>query len=163
VFVAREGDEIQLAATEPVSKREEEEPPAPTTPVRPHVLVVEDDWMVRDLIRDILNAEDYVVDQAGTGREAIARVESHQPDLVLLDMRMPEMDGFEVLRHIRGSQSAAEVPVIMLTASEDQESIEKGFRDGANDYMTKPFTPSQLRARISGWLRRSASGEKTVD
>jgi DNA-binding response OmpR family regulator len=115
--------------------------------------------MLRDLVRDILTPEDYVVDLAGTGREALDRIEREIPDLLLLDMRMPEMDGFEVLRWIRSSDRLRDIPVIMLTASDDEAYIAQGFREGASDYMVKPFTPSQLRARVNEWLNRSAAGE----
>lgn len=158
VFFAREGDELTLQEKQASQPARGDQMAAPTIPRKLRVLAVDDDVVIRELIKEILQTDDYVVDMAGDGEEAFMIMESRPPDLVLLDMMMPHMDGFEVLRRMRSSDSTKTLPVVMLTAHGDEECIEEGFAAGATDYMLKPFSPAQLRARISGWLRRAAQG-----
>jgi DNA-binding response OmpR family regulator len=121
---------------------------------RKHVLVVEDESNIRDTLRFNLSREGYRVSEASTGGEAIREVESASPDVVLLDVMLPEMSGFEVCRRIRRTSS---VPIIMLTAKDQESEKVLGLGLGADDYLTKPFSLHELYARIQAVLRRSSA------
>ncbi len=116
------------------------------------ILVVDDEPRMRRFMRMNLDLEGYRVIEANNGMEAIDRVREDLPDLVLLDVMMPEMDGFEALRLIRKTSS---VPIIMLTVKGDEEDRVRGLELGADDYVTKPFSPRELASRIKAVLRRS--------
>ncbi|MGC8879664.1 MAG: response regulator transcription factor [Anaerolineae bacterium] len=116
------------------------------------ILVVDDEPRMRRFIHMNLDLEGYRVLEAGNGLEAIKRVREDLPDLVLLDVMMPEMDGFEVLREIR---QFSNVPVIMLTVKGDEDDKVRGLELGADDYVTKPFGPRELSSRIKAVLRRA--------
>jgi DNA-binding response OmpR family regulator len=116
------------------------------------VLVIDDDPQVRTLVSRLLRHEGYEVIEAGDAGEALQQVDNREPDLVLLDVVMPQVDGIDLLAEIR-SRSA--VPVIMLTALGDEADRILGLRSGADDYMVKPFSPGELSARIESVLRRS--------
>ena len=116
------------------------------------VLVVDDEAPIQRFVRAELEAQGYQVLTAGSGAEALARIEEDRPDLVLLDVMMPEMDGFETLRRLR---QHSPVPVIMLTARGSDTDKVRGLQAGADDYITKPFNPEELTARIAAVLRRS--------
>ncbi|NEC29652.1 response regulator transcription factor [Streptomyces sp. SID8111] len=116
------------------------------------VLVVDDDPTVAEVVAGYLDRAGYVVDRAGDGPAALARAETHRPDLVVLDLMLPGMDGLEVCRRIRGH---GPVPVIMLTARGDEEDRILGLEVGADDYVTKPFSPRELVLRVESVLRRS--------
>ncbi len=116
------------------------------------ILVVDDEPRMRRFMRMNLDLEGYRVIEASNGMEAIDRVREDLPDLVLLDVMMPEMDGFEALRFIRKTSS---VPIIMLTVKGDEEDRVRGLELGADDYVTKPFSPRELASRIKAVLRRS--------
>ncbi|MEX0782794.1 MAG: response regulator transcription factor [Dehalococcoidia bacterium] len=121
------------------------------------ILLVDDEQNIRELAALYLEKEGFVVDFAADGREAIQRFQHVQPNLVLLDVMMPGMDGFEVCRELRRD---SDVPVLMLTArSEDVDKI-VGLELGADDYMTKPFNPRELVARVKAILRRYDSGNR---
>jgi DNA-binding response OmpR family regulator len=116
------------------------------------ILVVDDDLPTRKLLRELLTIEGYAVDEAGDGTTAIAKVASFAPDLLLLDVMMPGQDGFDVLTSLRRT---TEVPVIFLTAKDNENDRVVGLRLGADDYVVKPFSPPELAARIRSVLRRS--------
>jgi two-component system KDP operon response regulator KdpE len=116
------------------------------------ILVVDDEPRMRRFMRMNLDLEGYRVIEANNGMEAVDRVREDLPDLVLLDVMMPEMDGFEALRLIRKTSS---VPIIMLTVKGDEEDRVRGLELGADDYVTKPFSPRELASRIKAVLRRS--------
>jgi len=116
------------------------------------ILIADDDRQLRRTVRAYLEDAGFSVLVAENGREALFRVRQDQPDLVLLDVMMPEMDGFEAARLIR-KESA--VPIIMLTARDDEADQTVGLELGADDYVTKPFSPRVLVARIKAALRRS--------
>ena len=121
------------------------------------ILLVDDEQNIRELAALYLEKEGFTVDFAADGREAIQRFQQVQPNLVLLDVMMPGMDGFEVCRELRRE---SDVPVLMLTArSEDVDKI-VGLELGADDYMTKPFNPRELVARVKAILRRYDSGNR---
>src|SRR6266542_6573399 len=121
---------------------------------RPTVLVVDDDERVRALCVAALSGEFEVV-TAGDGKQALAAVYQKRPDAVLLDVTMPVLDGWETCRRIR---DLADVPVIMLTAHGADHDVVRGLDAGADDYVTKPFRPLQLAARIRAVLRRKRRG-----
>ncbi len=116
------------------------------------ILVVDDEPRMRRFIHMNLDLEGYQVLEASNGLEAIKRVREDLPDLVLLDVMMPEMDGFETLREIR---QFSNVPVIMLTVKGDEDDKVRGLELGADDYVTKPFGPRELSSRIKAVLRRA--------
>ena len=118
------------------------------------ILVVDDESTLRNTVRAYLEAEGYTVQTANDGRKALDTFRSFQPDLVVLDIMLPELDGLEVLRQLRQS---SEVYVIMLTARADEIDKIVGLTLGADDYVTKPFSPRELVARIKSALRRLGS------
>ncbi|MFE9771809.1 response regulator transcription factor [Streptomyces sp. NPDC005931] len=116
------------------------------------VLVVDDDPTVAEIVTGYLDRAGYVVDRAGDGPDALARAAAHWPDLVVLDLMLPGMDGLEVCRRMRGH---GPVPVIMLTARGDEDDRILGLEVGADDYVTKPFSPRELVLRVESVLRRA--------
>ena len=116
------------------------------------ILVVDDEARMRRFVRMNLELEGFQVSEAGTGLEALERVRDDLPDLVVLDVMMPEMDGFETLARLR---EISTVPVIMLTVKGDEEDRIRGLELGADDYVTKPFSPRELASRIRAVLRRA--------
>jgi DNA-binding response OmpR family regulator len=118
------------------------------------VLIVEDEPDIRDLITHHLVREGYRCRTATTGADALRRIKSTVPDLVVLDLMLPEMDGLEVCRRIRADPGAASVPIIMLTAKADEVDRIVGLELGADDYISKPFSPKELVARVRAVLRR---------
>ncbi|MEV5355377.1 response regulator transcription factor [Streptomyces sp. NPDC052693] len=115
------------------------------------ILVVDDDPTVAEVVAGYLDRAGYVVDRAEDGPTALARAAAHRPDLVVLDLMLPGMDGLEVCRRIRGQ---GPVPVIMLTARGDEDDRILGLEVGADDYVTKPFSPRELVLRVESVLRR---------
>ncbi|MFI7409498.1 response regulator transcription factor [Streptomyces sp. NPDC049627] len=116
------------------------------------VLVVDDDPTVAEIVTGYLDRAGYVVDRAGDGPDALALAAAHWPDLVVLDLMLPGMDGLEVCRRMRGH---GPVPVIMLTARGDEDDRILGLEVGADDYVTKPFSPRELVLRVESVLRRT--------
>ncbi|WTB81063.1 response regulator transcription factor [Streptomyces cellulosae] len=116
------------------------------------VLVVDDDPTVAEIVTGYLDRAGYVVDRADDGPDALARAAAHRPDLVVLDLMLPGMDGLEVCRRMRGQ---GPVPVIMLTARGDEDDRILGLEVGADDYVTKPFSPRELVLRVGSVLRRA--------
>ncbi|MFG3658434.1 response regulator transcription factor [Streptomyces sp. NPDC047706] len=116
------------------------------------VLVVDDDPTVAEVVSGYLDRAGYVVDRAGDGPDALARATAHWPDLVVLDLMLPGMDGLEVCRRMR---VRGPVPVIMLTARGDEDDRILGLEVGADDYVTKPFSPRELVLRVESVLRRT--------
>lgn len=117
------------------------------------ILVVDDDPHIRDVLRFALVREGYLVTEAADGRAALAAVERDAPDLIVLDILMPEMDGLEVCRAIRKD---AAIPIIFLSSKDDEVDRIVGLELGGDDYMKKPFSPRELVARIKAVLRRGA-------
>jgi DNA-binding response OmpR family regulator len=116
------------------------------------VLVVEDDPTVAEVVRRYLERDGFDVEAVGDGREALARADERAPDLVVLDIMLPGLDGLEVCRKLR---SRTPVPVIMLTARGTEEDRVVGLELGADDYVAKPFSPRELAARVKAVLRRA--------
>lgn len=121
----------------------------------PLILVVDDERHITQLVRMNLEVEGFNVITASSGSEALDRVREDLPDLVLLDVRMPELDGFETLQLLR---EVSDVPVIMLTVRSEEEDIVRGLELGADDYVTKPFRARELSSRIRAVLRRTQGG-----
>ena len=121
------------------------------------ILVVEDEAAISRLVRRTLEAEGYVVQTADRGERALEILETERPDLIVLDLMMPGIDGFETLRRIRATSRVA---VIMLTARAADADRLKGFHSGADDYLTKPFNPDELVARVGAVLRRTVGAAK---
>ena len=131
------------------------------------ILLVDDEASIRELIRFNLERAGYRVQEATDGNEAINAVRQTKPDLVVLDLMLPGLDGLDVCRLVKGNRETAAIPIIMLTAKTEEVDKVIGLELGADDYMTKPFSPRELVARIKAVLRRSqkeqsASGELTV-
>jgi CheY-like chemotaxis protein len=120
------------------------------------VLVVDDDPDIRTLASHALSQDGHTVSQASSGREALALIAAEAPDLLVLDLLMPEQDGLEVLRILRAQPATARLPVMVLTSMDDEASTRAGFALGANDYLTKPFSVPQLAARVRACLARTA-------
>ncbi len=116
------------------------------------ILIVDDDPQARLLLTYILKRKGFEVMEAESGPAALVRVGSDSPDLVLLDVMMPGMDGFEVCTKLRSDPTVNRLPIVMLTAKTDVEAHERGMRAGANDYLTKPVHPDELVARIQAAL-----------
>ncbi|GAA4672490.1 response regulator transcription factor [Streptomyces youssoufiensis] len=132
-----------------------------------HLLVVDDEPTVRELLRTALRYADFAVEAAATGQEALDLAAQHTPDLVLLDVMLPDMDGFEVIRRLRAQPRSphpgrgGDVPVLFVTARGDRHDRLHGLHLGGDDYVTKPFDLEELIARIHAVLRRTR-GEQTA-
>jgi DNA-binding response OmpR family regulator len=125
-----------------------------TEGVMARILIVEDEAAIAGLLRDDLALEGYQVEIVGDGEAAIAAAASSRFDLVILDVMLPGKDGFEVCRELRGA--GGRMPIIMLTAKTQESDKVMGLEIGADDYVTKPFSPRELRARVKAALRRAA-------
>ncbi|MFE6128521.1 response regulator transcription factor [Streptomyces sp. NPDC056437] len=117
------------------------------------VLVVEDDPVIRAALTEVLSAHGYAIKTAHQGFEALREITQGRPDIVVLDLGLPDLDGLDVLRMIRG---ISRVPVLVATARDDDREVIRLLNAGADDYMVKPFSGGQLAARIAAVLRRSA-------
>ncbi|MCQ8182609.1 EAL domain-containing protein [Methylomonas sp. SURF-1] len=129
----------------------------PLVPNGPRVLVADDDRVMRAALQDILQQDGYTVDLAVTGRQAVALCARQMADLILMDAMMPEMDGFAACKAIRALPHGAEVPILMITALENEHSVELAFSTGANDFIPKPIHFTVLRKRIAHLLKASQS------
>jgi len=120
------------------------------------ILVVEDDPDIAELIVRYLEKAEFAVERAANGREALDAMAARLPDLVVLDLMLPQVAGLEVCRRIRSDTRTAAVPVIMLTARAEESDRIVGLELGADDYLAKPFSPNELVARVRALLRRAA-------
>ena len=121
---------------------------------RPRILLVEDDPNLAELVRYNLEREDFSVETTPDGEEALLLARETPPDLVILDWMIESLSGIEVCRRLRRLPETANVPIIMLTARVEEEDRIRGLETGADDYITKPFSPRELTARVSAVLRR---------
>jgi DNA-binding response OmpR family regulator len=115
------------------------------------ILAVEDDERIREAVKLALEDEGWTVEGAGSGEEAVEAFGRQQPDVVLIDIMLPGIDGFELCRTLRRT---SDVPIVMVTARNDTHDVVAGLEAGADDYLTKPFAPKELSARIRALLRR---------
>jgi DNA-binding response OmpR family regulator len=120
------------------------------------ILAVEDDERIRTAVRLALEDEGWEVAEAATGEDALQHFQNEPSDVVLIDIMLPGIDGFEVCRSIR---RASDVPIVMVTARADTHDVVAGLEAGADDYLTKPFAPKELSARIRALLRRARTSE----
>ena len=118
------------------------------------VLVADDDEDILQLVSFRLERAGYTVVTAADGQQALAAARQHQPDLAVLDVMMPGLNGYEVTRQLRADPATAAIPVILLTARVQEADVSRGFEAGADDYLRKPFSPQELRSRVQAILGR---------
>ncbi len=124
---------------------------------RPKILIVDDEMDTLLPLKRSLEAEDYIVLEAYEGNEAMRKSKAEIPDLIILDLMLPGMDGYEVCSRLKKDARTGKIPIIMLTARDEVRDKVEGLEIGADDYVTKPFNLNELKARIKSALRRSRS------
>lgn len=135
---------------------------------REHIVVIEDEPDILEVVQYNLTREGYKVTAAKSGDDGLARVRKENPDLVLLDLMLPGIDGLEVCRRLQADPVTAPIPVVMVTAKGEESDVVTGLSLGADDYITKPFSPKELVARVRAVLRRGplkdnrGAGERVV-
>lgn len=129
-------------------------------PERPTILLVDDEPKVLELITFRLQLLGYRVITATCGEDAIALADKHRPNLVILDVTMPGMDGLSVCTRLREAETTAEIPIVMLTARSEVEDVNKAMAAGANDYVVKPYDAAVLQMKIRRQLGTCASGSQ---
>jgi len=123
--------------------------------MQPIILVAEDNQDLQSLLRHALESDGYAVHVAADGQQALDQYDALSPDLLVLDIMMPRLSGFEVLRELRGDAAhRQDVPVLVLTSRSGEDDVLTGFELGVDDYLTKPFVISELRARVRALLAR---------
>jgi DNA-binding response OmpR family regulator len=122
------------------------------------ILVIDDDPTVAEVVAGYLTRAGHQVERAADGDRGLALARAHRPDLLVLDLMLPGIDGLEVLRRVRADEGGAELPVVLLTAKGDEADRILGLELGADDYVTKPFSPRELVLRVRSVLRRSRAG-----
>ncbi|WP_227421731.1 phosphate regulon transcriptional regulator PhoB [Pacificispira spongiicola] len=127
----------------------------PVSGMKPKVLIVEDETAVVTLLRYNLEHQGFEVEAVSDGEEALVAIEENPPDLVLLDWMLPQLSGIEVCRQLRRKPATKQLPIILLTARGEEADTVRGLESGADDYVTKPFSPAELTARVHALLRRS--------
>ncbi len=120
----------------------------------PRILVAEDSADIADLLRHCLERAGHTVETQASGREALTQARERSPDLVILDIMLPGLDGWQVCQALRSHPATAGIPIIMLTARSEESDRVRGLEQGADDYVTKPFSPKELVARVAALLRR---------
>ena len=123
------------------------------------VLIVDDEFAIRDMLRMALEIAEYRVIEAENIQRAYTLIVDERPDIVLLDWMLPGGSGLELLRRLKRDETSRDIPVIMLTAKTTEDNVIQGLDVGADDYITKPFAPRELIARVRALLRRSGAGE----
>jgi DNA-binding response OmpR family regulator len=126
------------------------------------ILIVDDEEDILELLRFNLTKEGYQVTCTGSGENALSRIPSEMPDLIVLDLMLPGIDGLEVARMLKSNATTTSIPIVMLTAKGEEADIVTGLELGADDYVTKPFSPRVLLARVRAVLRRKVR-ESTDD
>jgi len=121
------------------------------------ILVVEDQEDLRGVLRDLLTASGYAVAEAADGREGVAKAKAERPDLILMDIQLPVLDGYDATRQIKADPNLRETPIIAISSFAMKGDEEKARASGCNHYVTKPYSPIQLRCIIQGFL-----GEKKL-
>ena len=120
------------------------------------ILIVDDEVAIRDMLRVALEMADYICFEAGNAQDAHTLIVDNKPDLILLDWMMPGTSGIELARRLKRDEVTADIPIIMLTAKGEEDNKIQGLEVGADDYITKPFSPRELVARLKAVLRRAA-------
>ncbi|MCM2325269.1 MAG: response regulator [Candidatus Woesearchaeota archaeon] len=116
------------------------------------ILIIEDEKHISNLLKFILEKKGFIIEQAFLGEEGLEKIDSFHPDLILLDVMMPKMDGFEVLENMSNIEKAKGIPVIMLSSAAQLRDKEKGLSVGATEYMTKPFDKDKLLGLITKYI-----------
>ncbi len=129
--------------------------PAAGQPAPGRILVIDDDPTVAEVVAGYLTRAGHHVDRAADGHRGLALARAHRPDLLVLDLMLPGIDGLEILRRLRAAEDGADLPVVLLTAKGSEEDRVLGLELGADDYVTKPFSPRELVLRVQSVLRRS--------
>jgi DNA-binding response OmpR family regulator len=122
------------------------------------ILIVEDDPDIADLVAHYLDKAGFITERVTSGREALTAIATKPPDLLVLDLMLPQVDGLEVCRMVRSEKKTAAIPIIMLTARAEESERIVGLELGADDYLAKPFSPNELVARVRALLRRAQRG-----
>jgi len=122
------------------------------------ILVVEDDRDIAELVERYLQKAGFSIELLSSGRDALKAIADRTPDLLVLDLMLPHVDGLEVCRIVRGNDATAAIPIIMLTARTEESERIVGLELGADDYLAKPFSPNELVARVRALLRRADRG-----
>jgi CheY-like chemotaxis protein len=154
VLTAAEGMELRLVERGPAATAERG-PQAPLIATRPRILVAEDDDAVAKTLEMVLEDDGYEIRRAKNGLEALKAIHEMPFDLVILDLEMPAMNGYQVCREIRIIKQLETLPILVLSVHNDPKDILAGFEAGVSDYMIKPFSEAQLRARARSWLTRT--------
>ena len=128
---------------------------------RQKILVVEDEEAIRGIVTQTLLRHGYETASASDGDDALEKAFTLRPDLIILDLMLPRMDGWEVCRRLKAEKDTAFIPIIMLTARREERDVVEGLELGADDYMKKPFSLSELTARVRALLRRTAVPEES--
>jgi DNA-binding response OmpR family regulator len=123
----------------------------------PHILIVEDDADIRELTAFKLTLEGHEVHVEADGEAGLAATRELMPDLIVLDWMMPKLTGLEVCQTLRADPATASLPIILLTAKAQEADIQRGFAAGADDYISKPFSPPELASRVTALLVRAAT------
>lgn len=129
------------------------------------IIIIEDEPDIVDVLSYNLSHEGYEVSSAPDGESGLAQIRAQLPDLVLLDLMLPGLDGIEVCRKLKGADSTRDIPIIMVTAKEEESDVVLGLGVGADDYVTKPFSPKEVVARVKAILRRGPvrGNEESLD
>ncbi len=127
------------------------------------ILVVDDEPSIVRLMEFILARQGHEMLAAVNGEEALEKIRTHKPDLVLLDIMMPRIDGYEVARTLRADPETATLPIIMLSAKAQEEDIRKGVGVGVDEYITKPFSPEHLVHVVAGYLQRIGKADEAIE
>jgi PleD family two-component response regulator len=129
----------------------------------PKILIVDDEPFNVDTLEQELDDLGYATVSAANGKQALTQVAAEEPDLILLDIMMPEMDGFQVLSHLKADAAWRDIPVIVISAMTDLNSVVKGIKLGAEDYLAKPFNEVLLRARLEAGLAKKRLRDQEID
>ncbi len=131
------------------------------TDIKPKILIIEDDLDVAEMLNAYFRVQGYEVFTVNWGEDGVRSCQTVHPDLVILDIRLPDIDGYEVARRLRGDRRTADVPIIFLTEKRDRSDRLQGLELGADDYITKPFDVQELRLRVRNALKRISQGSLT--
>lgn len=126
------------------------------------ILVIEDDKIIQNNLLDLLTSEDYSVECAGNGQEGINKVKSFNPDLIICDVMMPQLNGFEVLEELQKDNSTAGIPFLFLTAKTEMENLRQGMRLGADDYLLKPFDVDEVLEAVKTRMRKKKLNDEKI-
>jgi DNA-binding response OmpR family regulator len=129
--------------------------------IKPKILIIEDDLDVAEMLNAYFRVQGYEVFTVNWGEDGVRSCQTVHPDLVILDIRLPDIDGYEVARRLRGDRRTADVPIIFLTEKRDRSDRLQGLEIGADDYITKPFDVQELRLRVRNALKRISQGSLT--